>query len=192
MIVMTDKLHSLMEKLKEVNAEAFYHCVRTKNLVCKMIRGLNSDGTTSYSNDELSAICKGALLHDLGKLFVDNLILTKESHLTAEEKECITRHTHLGFEAIESELNEGEYEIVKNILLYHHERSDGNGYEKLKDLPLYIHVVAVCDVYDALNSDRIYRKRFSREKTLEIIRSGGSGFFEEELIARLEKASEEI
>ena len=136
-----------------------------------------------------SCICLGCVR---GKLFVANAILTKESFLTTEEKECITRHTHLGFEAIEGELNEDEYETIKNIVLYHHERCDGTGYEKMKGLPFYIDIVAVCDVYDALNSDRVYRKKFSREKSLEIIRSGGCGFFEESLIECLEKASEEI
>jgi len=192
MIVMTSKLRELMDELKEVNAETFYHSVRVKNLVCRMIKNLNGKGISSYTKEDIDIICKGALLHDMGKLYVYNVILTKDSSLTEEEMECMTRHTQLGFEAIEAELTEEEYETVKNICLYHHERCDGGGYEKMEGLPLYVDIVAICDVFDALNSDRIYRKKFPRDVSIEIIESGESGFFDEKMIDSLKEITEEI
>ena len=128
-------------------------------------------------------------MHDIGKLYVKNVILTKMSSLNEEEKEAITHHTRLGFEAIEDELTEDEYEIIKNICLYHHERIDGSGYEKLGDLPLYLQIVSVCDVFDALNSDRIYRDKIPYNETIAMIEEGKCGYFSEDIINCLKRAT---
>lgn len=189
MIKMTKKLQELMDELKKTNAETFYHSVHVKFLVNRIILLLNAAGTTSYTAEEIDYICKGALLHDIGKLYVKNVILTKMSSLNEEEKEAITHHTRLGFEAIEDELTEGEYEIIKNICLYHHERIDGNGYEKLGDLPLYLQIVSVCDVFDALNSDRIYRDKIPYNETIAMIEEGKCGYFSEDIINCLKRAT---
>lgn len=191
MIVMSEKLKGIMEELKKHNAETFYHSVHVKALVNKMLMLMNSDGVTDYTPDEIDYICKGAILHDVGKMYVKNVILTKMSSLSEEEKFAMTKHTRFGFDAVKDELTENEYSIIKNICLYHHERIDGSGYEKLRDLPLYVQIVSVCDVFDALNSDRIYRDKIPYERTIEIIESGGCGAFDDMLIKYLKAATEE-
>lgn len=191
MITMTPKLKEMLDELKLSNAETFYHSLHVKNLCCKMIRLMNEDKVTNYTPVEIDAICKGALLHDIGKLMVKNFILTKDAALTSEEKEKIRLHTKLGFEAICDELADNEYEIIKNICLYHHERIDGKGYHGKTDLPQYVELVAACDVFDALYSDRVYRDGFSYSKTFDIIESGGSGYFSDYIIRYLKKAAAE-
>jgi len=187
MIIMTDKLKEMMDELKITNSETFYHGIHVKGLVYKMLKLTNQDGFTDFSKDEIDYILKGALMHDIGKLFVKNVILTKMSRLTDEEKTDMKMHTKLGFESIESELKTDEYEIIKNIILYHHERIDGSGYDGKTDLPIYVQIVSVCDVFDALKSDRIYREGLPYETVMDIIENGKSGGFAEELVDYLKK-----
>lgn len=190
MIIMPERLQELMDELKETSPETFYHAIHVKSYVYNMIKNTNSEGITQYTAPEIDAICKGALLHDVGKLFVKNYVLTKDSVLTEQEKEAISGHTRQGFEAVESCLTETEYDIVKNICLYHHERFDGAGYEGKTDLPLYVNIVAICDVYDALTTNRIYRDAIESDEAIAMIENGACGAFTEELIHHLKNVIE--
>ena len=189
-ITMPEKLQEIMDELKIANAETFYHSIHVKNHVYRMIRKMNQDGFTAYSCEEINSICKGALLHDVGKLYVRNFILTKNSRLTKEEKVSMAKHPSLGFEAVKTYLTEGEYEIIKNICLYHHERCDGKGYAGITELPVYVQVVSICDVYDALTTDRIYHTAISHDAAIELIERGECGKFNSEIIAYLKKTME--
>lgn len=190
MIIMPERLQELMDELKISNSETFYHSLHVKSYVMAMMKHMNNDGILPYTKSEREVILKGALLHDIGKLYVKNVILTKDSRLTDEEKDCMTEHTRLGFEAVESSLTEEEYDIVKNICLYHHERIDGKGYNGKTDLPLYVQIVSLCDSYDALTSDRIYRDALEPEKAISIIQNGDCGVFDEEITKYLWKIVE--
>ena len=117
-----------------------------------------------------------ARLHDLGKIVVSDLILNKHGKLTEEEFELIKTHTIEGEKIIEEMIREsGAEEFLQNAKLFagsHHERWDGMGYPRgLKgtDIPLCGRIMAVADVYDALVSDRPYKKAFTHEKAVEII-----------------------
>lgn len=189
MIVMTEKLQRLLDELKITNAETYYHSLHVKALVFKMIKFMNSEKITSYTPEEIDYICKGAILHDVGKLCVKNVVLTKDSSLTPAEKNDMSHHTATGFEMIRDELSEAEYDIIKNICLYHHERTDGKGYEGKNSLPIYVQIVSICDVFDALRTDRVYRKGLSYSETMCIIENGGSGHFDEKIIECLEKVN---
>lgn len=190
MIVMQDKLQEMIDELKDTNAETFYHSIHVKSYVYKMLKCMNASGYTSYSQQEIEFICKGAILHDIGKLYVKNYILTKDSFLTDEEKDQMIEHTRLGFEAVEEVLFDDEYEIIKNICLYHHEREDGKGYEQKMDIPLYVQIVAICDAYDALTSDRVYRAGMSRQEAVGLITDGKCGYFNDQIIEYLKLSTE--
>ncbi len=187
MITMSPKLDSMFKEMKVANAETFFHSLRVKNLTAHMIERTNHDGVTSYTPAEVDAICKGALLHDIGKLFVKNFILTKETYLTPEEKALIREHAVLGKEAVKDELGREEYEIVTNICLLHHERIDGSGYMGKVEIPFYVQIAAICDVFDALYSDRVYREGFTAEKSMQLIREGACGAFDEKLISYMQR-----
>ena len=188
MIEMTKKLKDLMNELKKNHAETFYHCLHVKNLTYKILCQTNLAGVTAFGDDEICHICKGALLHDIGKLFIKNATLTKSSALQASEMDDMKLHARLGAEAVEGELTGYEREIVSNVCRYHHERIDGSGYEGENDVPIYVQAVSICDVFDALHSDRIYRDGLPPEKIFDMIRMDKCGRFDETLLNCLVKA----
>ncbi len=188
MIVVSEKVKQLMEELKKNNPETYYHCLRVKKIVNRMVLLMNSEGATSYTPLEVNYICKGALLHDIGKLYVKNVILTKEDKLSSSEFSEIRKHTEFGFEAIKDELCKDELEIIRNICLYHHERTDGSGYNNVIDIPLYVQIVSVSDVFEALTSDRPYHVEVSEQKAIEMIENGECGCFTPEILSYLRKA----
>lgn len=118
-----------------------------------------------------------SMLHDVGKWRTPNEVLLKPSQLTAAEWTIIKQHPKLGVEMLLPLLKEkgsNQYlKLVETVVLYHHERWDGSGYpEGLKgeDIPLSARIVSLADTYDALVSDRSYRKGFTHEEALEIIK----------------------
>ncbi len=124
-----------------------------------------------------------SMLHDVGKWRTPNEILLKPSSLSAAEWEIIKQHPRLGVEMLSPVLKQkgsSQYlRLVESIVLYHHERWDGSGYpEGLKgeEIPLSARIVAICDVYDALTSDRSYRKALTHEEAIEIIKKEADAF----------------
>jgi len=122
----------------------------------------------------------GALLHDLGKIFIPEAILNKPTLLNDIEHRTIRLHTTIAYELFNKNAfnktdnlySKGKIKIIKDIVLYHHENYDGSGYPKgLKGdkIPIYSRVVRIADVYDALTHDRPYRKALEKEEALKVI-----------------------
>ncbi len=129
------------------------------------------------SEKEVKDIYFAALLHDIGKIGIPDSILLKPSKLTDEEYEIIKMHPILSYEMLSG------IDALKDSLSaikYHHERLDGTGYpEGLKgeEIPLSARIIAVADTFDAMTSDRIYRKGYKREEALkEIVKLAGTYF----------------
>ena len=122
-----------------------------------------------YSGEELDRIYYIALLHDCGKMGVPDNILNKPDKLTDEEFEEIKSHTERGGEILR------RFKSLENAgagALYHHERYDGKGYPEGKageDIPLIARMICVADSFDAMNSNRVYRKKLSPETIREEI-----------------------
>src|SRR3984893_4624930 len=116
------------------------------------------------------ALRRGGLVHDIGKLSVPEHILLKPGPLTPEERKIMEQHTVIG-ERICAPLRSFRY--VLPIIRHHHERQDGSGYPdglKGEQVPLTARILQVTDIYDALTTDRPYRKALSSENALSIIR----------------------
>ncbi len=113
------------------------------------------------SEQEIENIKTAGLLHDLGKLGLSSEVLNKMGSLTVDEQRHITNHTKLGAEMVEP--LGGKVLQILPYILYHHEKYDGSGHYKMagKNIPLGARIIAVADVYDALISDRPYRKGLS-------------------------------
>ncbi len=114
-------------------------------------------------------IYQAGLLHDIGKLFVPKSILDKNGKLTEEEYNEVKKHPVIGAELIEEGAN---LRKISLIVRFHHERWDGNGYPqglKGESIPLESRIMAVCDAFDAMTSNRSYRKALEKEKALEEI-----------------------
>jgi putative nucleotidyltransferase with HDIG domain len=126
---------------------------------------------------ETENIRVAALLHDLGKIGVSEAILQKVTVLTTRERINIRQHAWLAVNMLQP-LGETVEDILP-IILHHHDKYDGSGYYKAasNDIPLGARIIAVADVYDALTTDRPYRKAFSALKAKqEIIDNSGSHF----------------
>ncbi len=122
--------------------------------------------------EDWNTIEMGALLHDIGKIGVPESVLLKPAALTKEEYDVIKRHPDVGVEICQP-LN--FLKDVLKVIHYHHERYDGGGYPKgLKgeDIPLEARIVSIADAYDAMTSDRPYRKGMPKEKAVEILTEG--------------------
>jgi putative nucleotidyltransferase with HDIG domain len=137
---------------------------------------------TGMSDEDLAHVRRGALLHDIGKIGVPDAILLKPSKLTDEEWAIMYKHPLHAFEL----LSPIEYlKTSLDIPYCHHEKWDGTGYPrglKKDQIPLSARIFAVVDVYDALTSDRPYRKAWSREAALEYIRKESGRHFDPQIV----------
>ena len=121
------------------------------------------------SGEELDQIRLGALLHDVGKIAVPSIILSKPGPLTGDERDLIERHPIIGFEL----LRDLGLSPVDTYVLHHHERWDGQGYpDRLAgpEIPLGSRLILVADAFDALTSDRAYRNKVSVEAAMSELR----------------------
>jgi len=140
--------------------------------------------------DEMRRLKLAAILHDIGKIGVEDIILRKEDKLTEEEYDQMKKHTLMGAEII------GHIKQLRGIipgLKYHHEKVDGKGYpEGLADgsIPLIAKIVAVADTFDAMTSDRPYRKALGKEEAFSELRRCVGTQFDRELVDSFIKACE--
>ncbi len=121
---------------------------------------------------EINTIYLGGLLHDIGKIGVDDVVLNKPGALTPEEYEQIKQHPQLGYDILHGVR---QLERILPIVLYHHEAWDGSGYPqglKGEETPLLARITAVADAFDAMSSDRPYRRGMPDEKLDAILREG--------------------
>ncbi|MDO5291252.1 MAG: HD-GYP domain-containing protein [bacterium] len=137
----------------------------------------------NYSRSMLEKLAIGTLLHDVGKVLLDKEILFKEETLTEEEFEYVKQHTVLGYDTLKK--CTCITELSRIIALSHHERLDGSGYPKgvrEAEIHEFVRIVAIADVYDALTSDRCYRKKWSNEKAVNYLIEYAGTMFDTELV----------
>lgn len=141
--------------------------------------------TNSYNltDEDVLIISTASALHDIGKIMIDEKILNKPGKLTKEEFEIMKTHSMLGASILKELPTYQKKTLVSvayEICRWHHERYDGKGYPdglKGEEIPISAQVVALADVYDALTSERCYKKAFSKEKAMEMILDGQCGAF---------------
>ena len=135
-----------------------------------------------FDEDELDNIYYIALLHDVGKINISDAILNKPGKLDDEERDIIKTHTTNGAQILK------DFSSVPHIVegaRYHHERYDGKGYpEGLagENIPLVARIICVADAFDAMNSDRCYRKAYPMEKIVKELKEGAGKQFDPEVV----------
>ena len=181
----TDMLVGVLSHIVEFrNGESGLH-VRHIRIITELLlhRLLETSGRYSISAEQQDMIPLASALHDIGKIGIEEKILNKPGKLTPEEFEVIKTHSMLGAEMLHDLDNFGEQPLLQTayeIARWHHERWDGRGYpDGLKGdaIPISAQLVSLADVYDALTSERCYKKAFSHEKTVQMILNGECGAF---------------
>ncbi|MCA9831330.1 MAG: HD-GYP domain-containing protein [Dehalococcoidia bacterium] len=168
----TGTLESLVTALDVRDQETRGHSVRvaTHSLDVAKLIGIKDP-------EELAMVYRGALMHDVGKIGVPDGVLLKPGRLTEDEWKVMRRHPALGYRILAAV---PYLRPTAQIVLAHHERWDGDGYPrrlKAEGIPLGARIFAICDTYDAIISDRPYRKGKSPEEALqEILRCAGTQF----------------
>ena len=143
-------------------------------------------------------IATASALHDIGKIGIDEKILNKPGKLTKEEFEIMKQHTLIGAQMLDSLEMYHDEEMMKyayEICRWHHERYDGKGYPdglKGEEIPISAQVVSLADVYDALVSDRVYKKAYFHEKAMEMILNGECGVFNPILLECLVEIQDKV
>lgn len=163
-----------LARLKTANEYTYLHSVAVCMLMVALGRQLGLKG------EELRQAGVAGLLHDVGKMAVPNEVLEKPGKLTDEEFSIMRSHPRRGWEILKSCYQ--VHESALDVCLHHHERMDGQGYpEKLKgdQLTLFARMGAVCDVYDAISSERCYKKAWSPSESIHKMASWKDGHFDE-------------
>ncbi len=166
------------------NGESGQHIVNVRTLTEIFLRQLiRRTGKPDLSQEEISLICTASALHDIGKIGIREDILNKPGRLTAEEFEVMKTHSLVGAEMLKNLPAYDSEPLVKTayeICRWHHERYDGRGYPdglKGDDIPISAQIVALADVYDALTSERCYKKAYSHDTAVQMILDGQCGTF---------------
>lgn len=181
----TDTLVGVLSHIVEFrNGESGAH-VRHIRIITELLlhRLLEISSQYPITAEQQDNIPLASALHDIGKIGIDEKILNKPGKLTPEEFEVIKTHSMLGAEMLHQLENFNEQPLLQTayeIARWHHERWDGRGYPdglKGDEIPISAQLVALADVYDALTSERCYKKAFSHEKAVQMILNGECGAF---------------
>ncbi|WP_347027478.1 diguanylate cyclase [Blautia wexlerae] len=181
------------------NGESGLHVLHinilTQLLLEKLMRK-SENYDLSWSQQHM--IATASALHDIGKIGIDEKILNKSGKLTKEEFEAMKQHTIIGarmLDRLEMYHDEEMMKYAYEICRWHHERYDGKGYPdglKGEEIPISAQVVSLADVYDALVSDRVYKKAYSHEKAMEMILNGECGMFNPLLLECLVEIQDKV
>ena len=181
----TDTLVGVLSHIVEFrNGESGAHVLHIRIITELLLhRLLEISSQYPITAEQQDNIPLASALHDIGKIGIDEKILNKPGKLTPEEFEVIKTHSMLGAEMLHQLENFNEQPLLQTayeITRWHHERWDGRGYPdglKGDEIPISAQLVALADVYDALTSERCYKKAFSHEKAVQMILNGECGAF---------------
>lgn len=170
---------SALNRMKNIDEYTFGHSINTAfySMFIAIWMGL--------SNEQIINTTQAGLLHDIGKIYIPSDILNKKGSLTEDEYEMIKKHTLHGYFLL-SEFSEFNEE-VKRAVLFHHERSDSKGYP-LNASPDYTgiisKIIAIADTYDAMTTNRVYKKGISPVEAIYILKDEGMKNLDNEILTK--------
>ncbi|RHV63791.1 diguanylate cyclase [Clostridium sp. OM02-18AC] len=208
--LVSDQIHEneknnqmMVEVLSQIvefrNGESGLHVLHIKVLTEMLLEGILQKTDQYHLTPELcQMISTASSFHDIGKIGIDEKILNKPGKLTKEEFEEMKKHTLIGasmLSKMERYKDEALIDIAYQICRWHHERYDGKGYPDGlvgDEIPISAQIVSLADVYDALISERAYKKGYSHEKAIAMILNGECGIFNPILIECLMEIEQKI
>ena len=191
---------SILSQIVEFrNGESGMHVIHINVLTGMLLERLAvKNKKYEISGEDQYLITMASALHDIGKIGIDEKILNKPGRLTPEEFEVMKTHTTIGaamLDSLDYYQDEKLVQVAKQICRWHHERYDGKGYPdglKGDEIPIAAQVVSLVDVYDALVSERVYKKAYTHEKAMQMILNGECGTFHPLLLECLVDIQDEI
>ncbi|MBT1248062.1 MULTISPECIES: HD-GYP domain-containing protein [unclassified Thermosipho (in: thermotogales)] len=172
-----DFLTVLTKSLEEKDSYTFGHGENVSKLAVKVAKELG------FPDKDLKLIEIAGILHDVGKIGIPDIILLKTDKLSFEEYEIMKEHSKKGYEILK---NITEYkDTIAKWVLHHHERWDGKGYPdglSKEDIPVVSRILTICDVFDALTSDRPYRKAWEKERAILFIEENSGVIFDPKIV----------
>lgn len=185
----TALIDGLSSVIEHRSLESGQHIRRIRGFTRILLREVAREHPEYAMNGHtIEIIASASSLHDIGKIAIPDAILNKPSRLTPEEFEIMKTHTLRGCEILTGLDRMGDPEYLSyayNICRFHHERWDGNGYpERLREnnIPIYAQVVAVADCFDALTTDRVYKRAIPQNEAYNMILQGECGVFSRDLL----------
>ena len=161
----------VMNTLYKKSSKEQLHSIKVSE-ICEAIAN-----KMNFSENDVYQIKIAGLMHDIGKIEIDEKILNKPEKLSKDEWEKMQRHPELGYRILSSV---NEFSVIADDVFEHHERWDGKGYPrglKGEESSLHARIITVADAYDAMTSDRTYKKALSEEEAInEIRRCSGTQF----------------
>lgn len=193
---MLDTMASLVEFR---SVESSNHLTRVRSLTQILLEDIKTRSPQyELTNKEINMYIQASTLHDIGKIAVPDYILNKKGRYTPEEFAIMTKHTTDGA-AIIDRLNmpgqEKTKACIRDVVLHHHERYDGTGYpDHLKgdEIKIGVQAVSLADVYDALVSERCYKKSYAYSEAMRMILDGQCGVFNPRLLESLKACEEKL
>lgn len=186
-------LETMATMIEYRSLESGEHIKRTKQLTEILVNALMLNPKYAFQlvTSTPTTIAQASALHDVGKIGIPDNILLKPGRLTPEEFKVIETHAEIGSDMIATMMvnkNDVYLQNCYDITRHHHERWDGKGYPDGlagEDIPLVARIVALVDVYDALVSERCYKKGMSHEQAIEIIEKESGTHFDTEIVKTL-------
>lgn len=181
------------------NGESGLHVLHI-NIITRLLLERLVQKTDQYNlaPDDCDMIATASAFHDIGKIAIDEKILNKKGKLTAEEYELMKEHTVIGasmLDKMEQYKKEKMIQVAYQICRWHHERYDGHGYPDGlvgEEIPIAAQVVSIADVYDALISERCYKKAYTHEEAINLIKNGECGTFHPLLLESLLEVKDKL
>jgi len=163
-----------------ISEKSYREIMMHSKRVCEICKEITT--RMNFDEDAINQIMIAGLTHDIGKMGVDENILNKSGKLNTDEWKEIRKHPEIGYRILSSV---NEFSEMAQYVLEHHERWDGNGYPKgLKgeEISLQARIIGIADAYDAMTSDRSYRKGLSKEEAINEIRINSGTQFDQEIV----------
>lgn len=178
-----------LAEIKSVIGDIVDQIIRNPNVVYNMVDIRSHDNYTyahsvnvcvisvmvgialNLNRKQLETLGIGALMHDIGKILIDNRILNKPTKLEPKEAELVRKHAKDGYDLLKKKANINF--LSSHVVFQHHEREDGSGYPRGligKRIHSFSKIVAVVDAYDAMTSNRVYQKEITSQQALEVIK----------------------